>query len=139
MNEEKNNNLEGNNNTENLGYSFDFANQVEAEQLNVAPTSQPAQTMETPAAPVEQQPVQPVEQPSAEPQMVDVSVPVMDEATTVNNQEQVQPTQEVVNQTEEAQTPELKDGKSTVRFVIILAVIVIAFIIALPFILNFLG
>lgn len=209
MNEEKNNNLEENNNTENLGYSFDFANQVETEPLNVTPIEQPAvnienpatqvveqpvvepvQTVETPAEPqmidvsvpvldetlepvqapveptpevinnvvepvkevetpatqvVEQptvEPVQTVETPVAEPQMVDVSVPVMDTTIPNNNQEPVQniePTQEPVNQSQEVQTTDLKDGKSTVRFVIILAVIVIAFIIALPFILNFLG
>lgn len=146
MNEEKNNNLEENNNTENLGYSFDFANQVETEPLNVTPIEQPAVNIENPATQVVEQPtvepVQTVETPVAEPQMVDVSVPVMDTTIPNNNQEPVQniePTQEPVNQSQEVQTTDLKDGKSTVRFVIILAVIVIAFIIALPFILNFLG
>ena len=75
MNEEKNN-------TENLGYSFDFANQVETEPLNVTPIEQPAVNIETPATQVVEQPVvepvQTVETP-AEPQMIDVSVPVLDE------------------------------------------------------------
>jgi len=111
--DEQKNNLE-NNNPENLDYSFDFANQVEPE----------VQSQETVA----------VEPAPAEPQMVDVSVPVTDQPVQVQETVTVEQTQQPAETTEE-----LKDSKSTLRFVIILAVIIVAFIIALPFVLNLLG
>jgi len=207
MNEQKNN-LE-NNNPENLDYSFDFANQVEPEKTVETIT-------EVPAAPTTETIT--VEE-SAAPQMVDVSVPVMDDAIIGENKvptetpvmtepmietpvaepivetpqpvpvaepvvetpqpapvaepvvetpqpapvaepvvETPQPTpvvepaapvveqttvevpvQENTSTTQTETTEEIKDGKSTIRFVIILVVVIVAFIIALPFILNLLG
>ena len=175
MNEQKNN-LETES-PENLDYSFDFTNQVEPEKTEVQETLT----------------VDPI---PAEPQMVDVSVPVMEEAVsdtniTVASSEPVQqpaiapvmdqpvvsePVVENVQETVTVETPavgeqldvsvpvmdqnvgetpeqvtvaeqtesieqteEIKDGKSTLRFVIILVIIIVAFIIALPFALDLLG
>jgi len=163
--DEQKNNLE-NNNPENLDYSFDFANQVEPEvqsQETVAVEPAPAEPqMVDVSVPVMDQPVQAqVQEPApAEPQMVDVSVPVMDQPVQAQVQEpapaepqmvdvsvpvtdqpvQVQETVTVEQTQQPAETTEeLKDSKSTLRFVIILAVIIVAFIIALPFVLNLLG
>ena len=167
MNEEKNN-LE-NNNPEDLNYSFDFSSQVEPEvQTPVQPAPVQEQAQPTPqmvdvSVPVMEETqtvVEPVQEPAqAAPQMVDVSVPVVEETQTVVEpvQEQAQAAPQMVDvsvpvmeetQTvvEQAQQPaptetteELKDGKSTMRFVIILGIIIVAFIIALPFVLNILG
>ena len=137
--DEQKNNLE-NNNPENLDYSFDFANQVEPEvqsQETVAVEPAPAEPqMVDVSVPVMDQPVQAqVQEPApAEPQMVDVSVPVTDQPVQVQETVTVEQTQQPAETTEE-----LKDSKSTLRFVIILAVIIVAFIIALPFVLNLLG
>ena len=154
MNEQKNN-LE-NNNPENLDYSFDFANQVETEPK---PATQPSQVdvsvpvMEeavigaetvspvTPAqpqmetiteAPVVEPAVAPSQTSATQPAQVDVSVPVVEQTVAENTTTET--TVATANNTEE-----IKDGKSTIRFVVILVIIIVAFIIALPFILNFLG
>jgi len=125
MNEQKNN-LEQIN-PENLDYSFDFANQVEPEQTTEAPVVETVATESTPVMP-------------EQPQMVDVSVPVMEQNVSETPVTEVQETV-AVEQTQptEQTAEEIKDGKSTLRFVIILVVIIVAFIIALPFVLNWLG
>lgn len=129
---------------ENMDYSFDFANQVSKEEE--APAT-PVETLtpqpETPVAPVEtlsadETPVAP------EPQLVDVSVPVLDETAPVaaNPEPPVAAvTPEAPVQTEapvqatETEEP-TKSGKSTIIFIIVLLVLVAAFIIALPFLRN---
>ncbi len=132
--------------TENLDYSFDFGGQVDkpAETLEpVMPEAVPVEpvSMSEPVqpevivdpAPVmpEVAPVEPVVAP--EPTLVDVSVPVMEETPAPVMEQTAEPVAEVQ---EEAPT---KSGKSTVTFIIVLGVIVICFILALPFILKFLG
>ncbi len=137
---------------ENMDYSFDFANQVNKEEGDSAPTTEVAKAPqpEIPATPVEPLTTQTASVQTAttesvtpevqsEPQLVDVSVPVSNE--NVNQETSVSeipnnPVQtENNNQVNEAEEP-IKSGKSTVIFIIILLVLVAAFIIALPFLRN---
>ncbi len=167
MIEENKNNNDTNN--DNLDYSFDFANQVnkpeetnapvqETPAINIeepAPVSSPApETMPEVDTPLESSTETPVENMTAsaetpeEPKIVDVSVPVMDnaqseettnadslEGTPVDNQQA--PTTNVENNQTSKEEP--SSLKKTFTFVIVLAIIIIAFIVALPIIKNYLG
>ena len=91
--------------------------------------------------------------PSAEnaeaPKMVDVSVPVMDATQSEEGSTSVAPLEDKLEVNEQVQTinvennvttkEEKSSNKSAFTFVVVLAVIIVAFIVALPFIKNYLG
>lgn len=166
MIEENKNNNETNNG--NLDYSFDFASQVnKPEDVNAqvaatetAPVTSPVpETEPIFTAAVETTPVvDTLSEPSTEvptvapvkvPKMVDVSVPLMDATQSEDGSTSVAPLEDKLEANEQAQTinvennvttkEEKSSNKSTFTFVVVLAVIIVAFIVALPFIKNYLG
>ncbi len=166
MIEENKNNNETNNG--NLDYSFDFASQVnKPEDVNAqvattetasvtspVPETEPIFTAAAETTPV----VDTLSEPSTEvstmapveaPKMVDVSVPVMDATQSEEGSTSVAPLEDKLEVNEQVQTinvennvttkEEKSSNKSTFTFVVVLAVIIVAFIVALPFIKNYLG
>ena len=152
MDEEKKN-VNTEDKTNNMDYSFDFANQVEETPSVQEPVSENIKANDN--ASVEQalvtdEPVQTVENTATtqnNSQTVDASQTVENTDTTQNNSQTVDASQTVENtdttdQTtinEEDSEELIKDKKATKKFLIILFVIVLAFIIALPLIKGFLG
>ena len=152
MDEEKKN-VNTEDKTNNMDYSFDFANQVEETPSVQEPVSENIKANDN--ASVEQalvtdEPVQTVENTATtqnNSQTVDAPQAVENTATTQNNSQTVDAPQAVENtdttdQTtinEEDSEELIKDKKATKKFLIILFVIVLAFIIALPLIKGFLG
>ena len=171
MDEEKKN-VNTEDKTNNMDYSFDFANQVEetpsvqepvsenikandnasVEQALV--TDEPVQTVENTATTQNNsqtvdasQTVENTDTTQNNSQTVDAPQAVENTATTQNNSQTVDASQTVENtdttdQTtinEEDSEELIKDKKATKKFLIILFVIVLAFIIALPLIKGFLG
>lgn len=152
MDEEKKN-VNTEDKTNNMDYSFDFANQVEETPSVQEPVSENIKANDN--ASVEQalvtdEPVQTVENTATtqnNSQTVDASQTVENTVATQNNSQTVDASQTVENtdttdQTtinEEDSEELIKDKKATKKFLIILFVIVLAFIIALPLIKGFLG
>ena len=152
MDEEKKN-VNTEDKTNNMDYSFDFANQVEETPSVQEPVSENIKANDN--ASVEQalvtdEPVQTVENTATtqnNSQTVDASQTVENTVATQNNSQTVDAHQAVENtdttdQTtinEEDSEELIKDKKATKKFLIILFVIVLAFIIALPLIKGFLG
>ena len=152
MDEEKKN-VNTEDKTNNMDYSFDFANQVEETPSVQEPVSENIKANDN--ASVEQalvtdEPVQTVENTATtqnNSQTVDAPQAVENTVATQNNSQTVDASQTVENtdttdQTtinEEDSEELIKDKKATKKFLIILFVIVLAFIIALPLIKGFLG
>ena len=152
MDEEKKN-VNTEDKTNNMDYSFDFANQVEETPSVQGPVSENVKANDN--ASVEQalvtdEPVQTVENTATtqnNSQTVDAPQAVENTVATQNNAQTVDASQTVENtdttdQTtinEEDSEELIKDKKATKKFLIILFVIVLAFIIALPLIKGFLG
>ena len=152
MDEEKKN-VNTEDKTNNMDYSFDFANQVEETPSVQEPVSENIKANDN--ASVEQalvtdEPVQTVENTATtqnNSQTVDAPQAVENTVATQNNSQTVDAPQAVENtdttdQTtinEEDSEELIKDKKATKKFLIILFVIVLAFIIALPLIKGFLG
>ena len=152
MDEEKKN-VNTEDKTNNMDYSFDFANQVEETPSVQEPVSENVEANDN--ASVEQalvtdEPVQTVENTATtqnNSQTVDAPQAVENTVATQNNSQTVDASQTVENtdttdQTtinEEDSEELIKDKKATKKFLIILFVIVLAFIIALPLIKGFLG
>lgn len=143
---------ENKNEQNNMNYSFDFANQVEKE---VEPVVKPMPANNEPIATTEVTPAEatPVATPtvaSTENTSVTttevtptVTSPVENQATTepANNQTTPVPVGAVEENVEpvEDEAELIKDKKATKRFLIIIVIIIVAFIIALPFIFNIIG
>ena len=152
MDEEKKN-VNTEDKTNNMDYSFDFANQVEETPSVQEPVSENIKANDN--ASVEQalvtdEPVQTVENTATtqnNSQTVDAPQAVENTVATQNNSQTVDAPQAVENtdttdQTtinEEDSEELIKDKKATKKFLIILFVIVLAFIVALPLIKGFLG
>lgn len=146
MDEEKKN-VNTEDKTNNMDYSFDFANQVEETPSVQEPVSENVEANDN--ASVEQalvtdEPVQTVENTVTtqnNSQTVDAPQAVENTVATQNNSQTVENT-DTTDQTtinEEDSEELIKDKKATKKFLIILFVIVLAFIIALPLIKGFLG
>ena len=106
---------------EGMDYSFDFSNQVS--DSNPAPVEAPAEPAPV-EVPVEPAPVEtPVETPVEVPVEAPVETPVSVEA----------PVEAATEQTEAPEEESLKTGRSTIIFGIVLAALVGAFIVLLPF------
>ena len=152
MDENKNNVNNENTQTDNMNYSFDFANQVE----NEAPKdATPVQTEDTNTAATEVQVSPNVSAQTSNSenvqnvQNVDTSSSEVQSSETENvqtaevpqaSQTEVPASQDESSDTKEEDSIELiKDKKETKRFLIILFVIILLFIIALPFIFNVAG
>ena len=152
MDEEKKN-VNTEDKTNNMDYSFDFANQVEetpSVQGSVSENVEANDNASVEQALVTDEPVQTVENTATiqnNSQTVDASQTVENTDTTQNNSQTIDAPQAVENtdttdQTtinEEDSEELIKDKKATKKFLIILFVIVLAFIIALPLIKGFLG
>lgn len=139
--------MDNNENNQNNGmdYSFDFANQVE-EQKPVTPEVVPGntesvqpQTMEVPV----QAEATPVVEPASEAPVENVISEVQPTSTdAVSTGETVQSTETTENvevESEESEEELIKDKKATKKFLIALAVLILIFIIALPYIQSFIG
>ena len=147
--DEKNNTINNNDSQNSMNYSFDFANQVdntvpaqnnvEPETLNVTPTpvqvNEPVNTPQVSAintvnntASTQGADVAPVASEVTNTAMPGVTpvVPVTPEMVTAQNKE-------------EENVELIKDKKATKNFLIVLFVLLIAFVIALPIIFNFIG
>ena len=152
MDEEKKN-VNTEDKTNNMDYSFDFANQVEetpSVQGSVSENVEANDNASVEQALVTDEPVQTVENTATtqnNSQTVDAPQAVENTVATQNNSQTVDAPQAVENtdttdQTtinEEDSEELIKDKKATKKFLIILFVIVLAFIIALPLIKGFLG
>ena len=152
MDEEKKN-VNTEDKTNNMDYSFDFANQVEetpSVQESVSKNVEANDNASVEQALVTDEPVQTVENTATtqnNSQTVDAPQAVENTVATQNNSQTVDAPQAVENtdttdQTtinEEDSEELIKDKKATKKFLIILFVIVLAFIIALPLIKGFLG
>ena len=152
MDEEKKN-VNTEDKTNNMDYSFDFANQVEetpSVQGSVSENVEANDNASVEQALVTDEPVQTVENTATtqnNSQTVDAPQAVENTVATQNNSQTVDASQTVENtdttdQTtinEEDSEELIKDKKATKKFLIILFVIVLAFIIALPLIKGFLG
>ena len=158
MDENKNNVNSENTQTEDMNYSFDFANQVENEApKDITPVqtevtgedtvSSPTTDVQTPLNTNDQTPhsedVQTTEVPSSEVQDPAGENDQNVEAMQVS-QTEVSASQETkempAEETKEEDSIELiKDKKETKKFLIILFVIILLFIIALPFIFSVAG
>ena len=152
MDEEKKN-VNTEDKTNNMDYSFDFANQVEetpSVQGSVSENVEANDNASVEQALVTDEPVQTVENTATtqnNSQTVDAPQAVENTVATQNNSQTVDASQAVentdtTNQTtinEEDSEELIKDKKATKKFLIILFVIVLAFIIALPLIKGFLG
>ncbi len=152
MDEEKKN-VNTEDKTNNMDYSFDFANQVEetpSVQESVSENIKANDNASVEQALVTDEPVQTVENTATtqnNSQTVDAPQAVENTVATQNNSQTVDAPQAVENtdttdQTtinEEDSEELIKDKKATKKFLIILFVIVLAFIIALPLIKGFLG
>ena len=152
MDEEKKN-VNTEDKTNNMDYSFDFANQVEetpSVQGSVSENIKANDNASVEQALVTDEPVQTVENTATtqnNSQTVDAPQAVENTVATQNNSQTVDAPQAVENtdttdQTtinEEDSEELIKDKKATKKFLIILFVIVLAFIIALPLIKGFLG
>ena len=153
-------------NSNGLNYSFDFSNQVSSnpEPINPTPMPAPASNVEpapmpgTVSAPEPQPVVEPVVSPepapvdpvstvepvvSPEPAPVEsVNNPDINSDSEMQNVAENQATEKPLEQanTANVQGEELiEDKKGTKKFLIIITIIVVAFIIALPFIFNLIG
>ena len=153
-------------NSNGLNYSFDFSNQVSSnpEPINPIPMPAPASNVEpapmpgTVSAPEPQPVVEPVVSPesapvdpvstvepvvSPEPAPVEsVNTPDINSDSEMQNVAENQATEKPLEQanTANVQGEELiEDKKGTKKFLIIITIIVVAFIIALPFIFNLIG
>lgn len=112
-------------NLNNMDYSFDFANQVDN---NEATSNDLPVASETPA--MSEEPVTPVTP----------ETPVMpEEPVTPVTPESLSTSETSTLENEEDDVELIKDKKETKRFLIILFVLLIAFIIALPFIFKVAG
>ena len=165
MDEEKKN-VNTEDKTNNMDYSFDFANQVEetpSVQGSVSENVEANDNASVEQALVTDEPVQTVENTATtqnNSQTVDASQTVENTATTQNNSQTVENTDTTQNNSQTVDAPQaventdttdqttineedseelIKDKKATKKFLIILFVIVLAFIIALPLIKGFLG
>ena len=143
--------------TNGLSYSFDFSSQVEPEKnINQVPKQPINQTPVEPAPapePVVQTPVEPAPQPVVQAPVEPTLAPVNQvqeqdsipnpQAQTIeqSNVSKAQGNTESSVQEKTVQNDEelIKDKKGTKKFIIIIGIIVIAFIIALPFIFKLIG
>ena len=128
MDEEKKN-VNTEDKTNNMDYSFDFANQVEETPSVQEPVSENTATTQNNSQTVDA------------PQAVENTVATQNNSQTVDASQTVENT-DTTDQTtinEEDSEELIKDKKATKKFLIILFVIVLAFIIALPLIKGFLG
>ena len=116
-----------------MDYSFDFSNQVSTET--------PAEP-EVPAEPAA--PVEPVEAPVAEPEVPaepaapvePVEAPVAEPEVPAEPVTPVEPVEAPVAEQAQPAEPATKSGKSTIIFGVALLVLIVAFIIALPYLRN---
>ena len=159
--DEKNNTINNNGNQDTMSYSFDFANQVDnttpvqnsvqsapvAETLNTGamPTPAPvAETLNTSAMPTPAPVAETLNASVTDGTAQNDSTQVASEVTNVV-MPGVTPVVPVTPETVMAQNKEdenielIKDKKATKNFLIVLFVLLIAFIIALPFIFQIMG
>ncbi len=123
----------------NINYSFDFANQVENNTVNNEQNTQIQETQINNSTSTETVT-------SAEPMDVQKStdsIETLDEVNvsdvSVDDSKQTVSDSETVSEIQEDSEELIKDKKETKRFLIILFVLLIAFIIALPFIFEIAG
>ena len=159
--DEKNNTINNNGNQDTMSYSFDFANQVDnttpvqnsvqsapvAETLNTSATPTPApvaETLNTGAMPTPAPVAETLNASVTDGTAQNDSTQVASEVTNVV-MPGVTPVVPVTPETVMAQNKEdenielIKDKKATKNFLIVLFVLLIAFIIALPFIFQIMG
>ena len=165
MDENKNVNNTGNQSNDNMNYSFDFANQVDANTVPATPEVTPvAENVVSETSTTENVTPEVTNSQEAKPNVETTPAPevtaVSENNTTAENVEQpvvdannvdgipvipgVAPvTPETVstgeNNSEQDDIELIKDKKATKKFLIILFIVLLVFIIALPFIFNVAG
>lgn len=129
--------------TNGLSYSFDFSNQVQSNpQAQMVQNVQQPMPQQAPVVPQQVPVMQNVQQTPVAPQQAPVMQDVPQQAPVMQNVPQqansnVQQTQYTSNNTEDDVL--IKDKKSTKTFLIFLFVLVISFIIALPFVYKYIS
>ena len=128
MNDNNNNSIFGNSSVNPEANNTVSNTPVQGVATPVAPAqAAPAQVVSTPVAPIQSAPVQGVSTADAQTQAV--------QDVTSNQGQVAEQTDDAKKEDEEL----IKDKKGTTRFIIIIFIILIAFVIALPFINDFLG